>query len=136
VIGAPWLDGHELANALNRLGLPGVHFRPTEFTPTTSKHEGLPCRGVQVHVTDRAIFRPVFTGLNIIAECRGQAPDRFEFLPSGREGHPPHFDLLMGNPHIRKGLARDVPVVKLAAEWEATAAEFEKKRALHLLYQA
>ncbi|MGQ9768886.1 MAG: exo-beta-N-acetylmuramidase NamZ family protein, partial [Anaerolineae bacterium] len=33
VVGAPWLDGHALAHALNQLALPGVRFRPTQFEP-------------------------------------------------------------------------------------------------------
>ena len=50
VVGAPWLDGRALAQALNRLALPGARFRPTHFVPSASKHAGLTCQGVQVHV--------------------------------------------------------------------------------------
>jgi uncharacterized protein YbbC (DUF1343 family) len=82
IAGAPWLDGYELAQPLNRLALPGVHFRPLHFVPSASKHAGQTCCGVQVHVTDRAAFRPTVTGLHVIAACRAQAPGKFEFLKS------------------------------------------------------
>ena len=39
VIGAPYIDAIEYANALNELGLKGVKFRPAHFTPTFSKHK-------------------------------------------------------------------------------------------------
>src|SRR5690606_12503769 len=51
--GAPWLDGYRLAQDLNALELPGVRFRPLNFVPSSSKHAGVTCQGVQVHVTRR-----------------------------------------------------------------------------------
>lgn len=49
LVGAPGLDAARLARRLNELGLPGVRFRPTFFTPYFSKHQGQRCAGVQVH---------------------------------------------------------------------------------------
>ncbi|MGQ9841682.1 MAG: exo-beta-N-acetylmuramidase NamZ family protein [Anaerolineae bacterium] len=135
VVGAPWLDGHALAHALNQLALPGVRFRPTQFEPAASKHAGQMCQGVQIHVTDRAAFRPVEAGLHVVAACRAQAPERFTFLSTSWEGRPPHFDLLAGNATIREGLAAGVPVAELTAGWPAIAAEFEERRQPHLLYR-
>ncbi len=134
VVGAPWLDGYALAQALNRLALPGVRFRPTHFAPSTSKHTGQTCQGVQVHVTDRRAFRPVEVGLHVVAACRAQAPDRFEFLPASWEGRPPHFDLLTGDAMLRAGLAAGIPVAELVSGWPALAAAFEQMRRPHLLY--
>jgi uncharacterized protein YbbC (DUF1343 family) len=149
VAGAPWLDGDALAQALNRLALPGVRFRPTEFvpsaTPPARKHAGITCQGVQLHVTDRQAFRPVETGLHVVAACRGVAPDRFEFLASSWEGQNPqslrpqalrpHFDLLTGDAAIREGLAAGAPVAGLVSGWPAVAAAFEQARRPYLLYE-
>jgi uncharacterized protein YbbC (DUF1343 family) len=134
VAGAPWLDGYALAQALNGLALPGVRFRPTQFIPSASKHVGAACQGVQVHVTDRPVFRPVETGLQVVAACRAQALDRFEFLDSSWEGLPSHFDLLTGEPAIREALAAGAPVDGLVAGWPAVAAAFEQASAPYLLY--
>ena len=38
LIGAPWIDGERLADAMNARRLPGVHFRPVFFEPTFQKH--------------------------------------------------------------------------------------------------
>ena len=135
IVGAPWLDGYELAQSLNRLDLPGVRFRSLYFVPSASKHTGQKCSGVQMHVTDRDAFRPVATGLHVIAACRAQAPERFEFLSSSWEGRPPHLDLLTGVAAVREGLAGDRTVREITATWPAIEAEFARKREPYLLYE-
>ena len=57
LIGAPWIDGERLADAMNARGLPGVHFRPVFFEPTFQKHARETCGGCQIHVTDRSHVR-------------------------------------------------------------------------------
>lgn len=132
--GAPWLDGYELAAALNRLDLPGVRFRPVYFEPSDSKHAGLLCQGVQVHVGDRRRLRAVELGLHVVAACCQQAPQEFQFLPTSWEGRPPHFDLLAGGPALRTGLLAAEPVEALANAWAAELAAFAEVRARYLLY--
>lgn len=68
-LGAPWLDGPRLADALNQSGLKGVYFRPIQFEPTFNKYAGQICNGVFVHVTDRATFQPVLAYVAILQEC-------------------------------------------------------------------
>jgi uncharacterized protein YbbC (DUF1343 family) len=135
IVGAPWLDGYELAQSLNRLELPGVRFRSLYFVPSASKHTAQKCSGIQVHVTDRKVFRPVTTGLYVIAACRAQALDRFEFLSSSWEGHPPHFDLLIGNARVREGLAASQAVSSITAAWPEIEARFVEQRKPYLLYE-
>ncbi|MGD9139426.1 MAG: DUF1343 domain-containing protein, partial [Desulfobacterales bacterium] len=66
-IGAPWIDGVQLAAALNASGLPGVRFYPVSFVPKSSKYSGKKCQGVFILVTDRQALRPVRVGLEIAA---------------------------------------------------------------------
>ncbi len=132
--GAPWCDGHAIARRLNALDLPGVRFRPAHFVPSASKHAGLTCHGVQVHVTDRDVFRSVETGLHVVAAFRADAPEHFAFLPSSWEGRPPHFDLLTGDSAIREGLTAGVPVAELVARWAESERHFRAERAPFLMY--
>ncbi len=134
VIGAAWLDGEALARALNARGLPGVRFRPTEFVPSAGKHADELCSGVQVHVLDRAAFRPVATGLHLIAAARRQAPECFAFLSSSWEGRPPHFDLLIGTAAMRPALAAGEDPSALMADWDEICARWEAARRPYLLY--
>jgi len=69
IIGAPWLDGQKLANALNREDLSGVYFRPIQFEPTFNKYHGQICEGVFVHVLDRSRFEPVLSYAAIMIEA-------------------------------------------------------------------
>jgi len=136
VAGAPWLDGYRLAVSLNHLDLPGVRFRPVHFVPSSSKHAGVACQGVQVHALDRTAMRAVTTGLHVIAACRAQDPDRFAFLESSWEGRPPHFDLLAGSAALREGLSLGYDVAGLTAGWAAYEAGFRARRAPHLIYES
>ncbi len=77
IIGAPWIDGIEYAKALNKLELPGVIFRNAAFVPTTSKHQGIECYGVEVHITDKKLFKPVKTGWAMIEVVRTLYPNNF-----------------------------------------------------------
>ena len=85
--GAPWLDSFKFADALNRLSLPGVRFRPHYFMPTFHKHANKVCGGVELHVTNRATFEPYRTGLWCVKVARDMNPDEFKKLVStGRTG--------------------------------------------------
>src|SRR5947209_345213 len=77
LIGAPYIDADRLADELQKLGLPGVHFRPHYFQPTFQKHAGQMCGGIQIHVLDRATFRPVLTGVAILVAIHQLYPSDF-----------------------------------------------------------
>lgn len=78
VIGAPWLDGDSFAFNLNGHRLPGVVFIPVRFEPDASKFAGEACGGVNIIVTDRAMFDPVGTGLEIARQLRLEYPDKWD----------------------------------------------------------
>ena len=78
VVGAPWMDGRELAKSLNQLQMPGVTFVPIEFTPTATKYPGELCKGVNIMITDRKAIEPVRVGLNLAATLRRLYPVAWE----------------------------------------------------------
>ena len=141
LVGAPFLDGEALAEALIASGSPGVQVRPVAFRPTFEKHAGQTCRGVMLHVTNSQLFRPVATYLRLIALARAQAPDAFAFrdTPYEFETAVPAFDLLTGSAAARTALeggASPEEVVSLVAPVDpsfaeaALAAEARLERAL------
>jgi uncharacterized protein YbbC (DUF1343 family) len=127
ICGAPWVDGHALAEALNRLELNGARFRPTQFTPAADRFAGEVCNGVQVHVTDRRRLRPVTLGLHLVAVLRSLYPGHFSWAAA-------HFDLLLGSAQVRQALEEKAPVEEIMQPWKATLAQFGSQRLDCLLY--
>jgi uncharacterized protein YbbC (DUF1343 family) len=125
-IGAPWIDGVQLAEALNARNLPGIRFYPVRFTPTASKYAKEECQGVFMVITDRAALRPVRVGVEI-----GSALQRL---------YGAHFqidlaELLYG---AKEGLARikagDDPA-SIASTWGGAEARWRLMRAQYLIYR-
>ena len=133
LVGAPFINGDELAESLGRSSLPGVIFRAASFAPTFSKYNGELCHGVRLHVTDRQAYKPVETGLSVVKAVRDLYPEAFSFLPPG-DGGPPFFDRLVGNGWVREGLLEGVAVASLARRWGPGLRRFIKQREPYLLY--
>lgn len=129
-VGAPFVDADALAARMNAMGLPGVRFRPAWFTPTFSKHAGALCGGIQVHVTDRDAFRPVRTGVAMLAAMQAMYPDDFAFL----DGEPPFFDRLAGNGWLRQAVIAGESADAIVARWQSDLQQFETLRQRYLLY--
>ena len=107
-VGAPFLDGEKLCQALRDTALPGFIVRPVSFRPTFDKHEGELCGGVMIHVTDPLAFRPVSTYLSLITLAALQAPEQFRFNEDTYEfeNEIPAFDLLTGDAEAREAIDR------------------------------
>ena len=136
VIGAPYLNGPALARSANAHCLPGVHFRPTSFTPTFSKHQGTMCHGVQVHVTDPASANMFEAGLTLLDEIRAQAGDKFEFLyygieVEGQQVNSYFLDKLLGTDDYRLGR---MSTGELIAAHKPGVEAFEKASRKYRLY--
>ncbi|HZB25570.1 MAG TPA: DUF1343 domain-containing protein [Vicinamibacterales bacterium] len=136
LIGAPWIDGDRLAEAMNGHGLPGVYFRPAFFEPTFQKHARETCGGCQIHVLDRRGFEPVRTAVELIAEFRRQDPERFAWRqpPYEYEREKPPIDILYGSDRLRVTIDGGGNAAALASEWAADAATFRRQREKYLLY--
>jgi len=135
--GAPWLDGHALAEALRAEKLPGVRFRPCSFIPTWDKHARVRCQGVQLHVTDAEAFRPVRTGVACIAVARAQEPRMFRWRTDAYEfvDKIPAIDLLAGSADLRAGIEAGRSVGELCAAWDGERADYLGRREAALLYE-
>jgi beta-N-acetylhexosaminidase len=127
-IGAPYIDSHKLSAHLNRLGLPGLIFRPTSFIPSTDKFAGERCSGVQIHITDRSHLQTVRTGLELISTIRHLYPDQFEWRAR-------HFDHLAGTNTIREAIESREPIEGLIVQWEEDVKDFIKRREVFLIYR-
>ena len=132
-IGAPWIDGDSLASGLNDSPLYGVRFEPIRFVPKSDsvaapnpKYEGEVCGGVYVRVTDRSRFRPVETGLELLAKIR-------ELYPVRAKMRPDSFDRLLG---VRGGenIGQSTFDLTLFSSRNHAFRQFEEIRSRYLLY--
>jgi uncharacterized protein YbbC (DUF1343 family) len=133
IIGAPWVDGYSLADRLNSVGLPGVHFRPMFFTPIASKHAQQECGGVQAHVIDRNLFQPVVAGLYMVKAFHDLFPREFQFRPPDASGRS-FFDLLAGTDKARLAIQAGAPVAEIIDLWYADLNSFMPMRQKCFLY--
>jgi uncharacterized protein YbbC (DUF1343 family) len=136
LIGAPWLNGEELAARLNKAGLDGVYFRKATFEPTFQKHARASCGGCQIHVSDRNVFGPVQAGVALLRECFGSGPDKFEWRdpPYEYEHEKMPIDILAGSPLLRRQIEAQVPLAEIIESWDEGEAEFQEIRQAYLLY--
>jgi uncharacterized protein YbbC (DUF1343 family) len=136
-IGAPWIDEAAYAAALNALGLPGVEFLPTTFTPRAipeapdPRFRGQLCRGVNLRVVDPRRFEPVRTGFAAIEALRSLYPRSFRWVRSEGEYW---IDLLLGTERPRLALEAGVPLERILERERAAIEGFVRARKAHLLY--
>jgi len=136
LIGAPWIDGDRLSDAMNARQLPGVHFRAVVFEPTFQKHAKQTCGGCQAHVLDRRRFRPVRTAVELIDEFRKQAPTQFAWRepPYEYEHDKQPIDILSGSDRLRKTINAGADVGAFVGSWKADEDSFRQLRQKYLLY--
>lgn len=125
-VGAPWIDGVRLAEALNARGLPGIRFYPVTFTPTASRHANERCEGVYLVVTDRIAVRPVRVGLEIVSVVSQLFPGRLEL---GRTA------VLFGSADQLARAMKGEPTDEIARSWAAGEASWHSLRARYLRYR-
>jgi uncharacterized protein YbbC (DUF1343 family) len=133
IVGAPWIDGHALAQGLAATRLCGFVARPLTFRPMFQKHAGAVCGGVQIHVTDEGAFLPVATYVALTALAHAQDKERFRFRTERYEyvDDVPAFDLLTGSAEARLAIeaGADARDVAFAASEVAPGWEEDMKRA-------
>jgi uncharacterized protein YbbC (DUF1343 family) len=136
LVGAPWVIAEPFADAMNRLELPGVRFRPARFEPTFHKHAKTSCGGCQIHVLDREAFHAVETGVALVGAFRAADTSRFQWRepPYEYEHDKLPIDILAGSSELREQIAAGRPARDIARAWEKGVAEFEKIRRRFLLY--
>jgi uncharacterized protein YbbC (DUF1343 family) len=125
-IGAPWINGVQLSDALNARNIPGVRFYPVRFTPTSSRYAKEECQGVFMVVIDRAALRPVRLGAELAAMLYKLYGARYEIDTAER--------LLGSRETLTRIRSGDDPVA-VAGSWGADEAKWRLLRAKYLLYR-
>ncbi|MEP6707165.1 MAG: DUF1343 domain-containing protein [Pyrinomonadaceae bacterium] len=136
LVGAPYVDPERLAKELAGLNLPGVYFRSCVFRPTFQKHAHQSCGGVQLHVTDRAAFEPVISGVAVVKMIHDLYPEDFKWKlpPYEYEYEKNPFDVIAGTSSLREAFERGDSLESIETSWQASLADFKRVRASYLIY--
>jgi uncharacterized protein YbbC (DUF1343 family) len=125
-IGAPWIDGAQLADTLNARALPGIRFYPVRFTPIASKYANQECQGVFMIVTDRNALRPVRVGLEIAAALNARYGSQYQLDSAAH---------LFGSRDTLIRLKKGEDPAAVAATWNIAEERWRLLRAKYLLYK-
>ncbi|MGI9034725.1 MAG: exo-beta-N-acetylmuramidase NamZ domain-containing protein, partial [Pyrinomonadaceae bacterium] len=126
IVGAPWIDGRELASALNQKNLRGVRFVPVNFKPSASVFKDENCGGINIIITDRTQFQPVKTGVEIALALVKIYPNNWKI---------DNFNRLLANTETFEMVRRGAALEDIEKVWQTGADEFKKRRARFLLYK-
>lgn len=133
-LGAPWIDGEALREEAAALRLPGLVLTPAAFTPTFSKHKGVFCQGLTLHVSDRAAFRPLLTGIALLKTMHDMYPGDFAWKPTWEDAKVSFNDRLAGGPSLRTMIDSRRTLAEIYAALREGEGDFMKKRVSYLIY--
>jgi uncharacterized protein YbbC (DUF1343 family)/CubicO group peptidase (beta-lactamase class C family) len=125
IIGAPWIDGRKLSEALNGAKLPGVRFVSVRFTPKSSVHKDAECGGANIIVTNRDLFEPVITGLEMASQLRKLFPKDFMI---------DRFNRLLANQKVFDAFRQGSDARAMRQVWDSELDAFRAIRSKYLLY--
>jgi uncharacterized protein YbbC (DUF1343 family) len=124
--GAPWMNGDEVAAALNDRHIPGVHFAAQPFIPISGPYSGQRCGGVSIRITDRFAVRSMRMGLEIAEILQKLYPKEFD---------TPKLVGLVGNSDTVQQVQSGVSPEKIVASWSSSLAAFDQTRRKYFLYK-
>jgi uncharacterized protein YbbC (DUF1343 family) len=136
IFGAPFLDTARLEARLSGQLIEGVHLRPLAYEPTSDRWANQLCHGFQIHVIDAEAFRPYRTTLTLLQAVVSAHSEVFQWEP------PPYeyeleklpFDVITGDPLVRKAVEDQDSLEDLEQSWTEELKEFEEIRRPFLLY--
>lgn len=134
IIGAPWIDAQQFANALNRQKFSGIHFEPFHFKPFYGKFAHEECHGVLLVVTDSLRYKPVNTQYLLIGMLKGLYPAKFKKAMVESKNRKEMFCKATGTEEIYRILAEEKNIVwKLRSHQEKERANFLAIRKKYLI---
>ncbi|MFD2044908.1 exo-beta-N-acetylmuramidase NamZ domain-containing protein [Ornithinibacillus salinisoli] len=132
LVGAPFIDGQDLAKSFNQKNITGVLARPTSFIPTYQKHKDKICGGIQLHVVNRDELNSLEAGIILLETIAELYPEDFSFLKNEHEKY--FFDLLAGTKALRNHIWKGTSHTFLENCTEQLES-FRKKKEPYLLYK-
>lgn len=129
-VGAPWLDAGALLRRLGGYDLPGVVLDSTTFVPEGEgwvPFRGERVRAIELEITDRDAYRPVWTALVLMSEMKRQHPNDFRIENEG-------FTQMMGSRWARQAFDAGEDPREIWRRWEEELAGWRAVRDRYRIY--
>jgi uncharacterized protein YbbC (DUF1343 family) len=136
IVGAPWINAEQFANALNQQKIPGVMFTPIHYTPFYGSLKNVECHGVKIHITKTSLYRPLVVQSFIIGLLKTLYPEKVTTrLKTLSEQKKDLFNKAHGSSQAYNFLLTEkFATWKLINHHKEERESFMAKRAKHLIY--
>jgi uncharacterized protein YbbC (DUF1343 family) len=124
-VGADWIKGPELAQALNERFLPGLRVYPTRFQPASGPFSGKMIEGVRFVILNREQLDSVRVGMEMASALEKLYPGKINFEACR---------FLLGSRAVVDSLKHGEPFSSIEPLIRKQIQEFERRRTPYLLY--
>ena len=125
LLGAPWINGEELASYLNNRNIQGIQFMPVEFTPNSSLFKNQLCRGIRIVLLDRKVLDSPALGIEIASALHRLYPGNFQIDKTLG---------LIGSREVLQAIKNGQDPISIVQNWQGALEDFCKVRSKYLLY--
>jgi uncharacterized protein YbbC (DUF1343 family)/CubicO group peptidase (beta-lactamase class C family) len=125
LLGAPWVNGAQLAAYLNQRQIQGVRFAPADFTPAGDRYAYRVCHGVHLRLMDRTILDAPALGVEIVAALHRLYPKDFRLEDTLG---------MIGARWVLQAIKSGQDPRNVARQWQQSLDQFRTLRAHYLLY--
>ena len=132
-IGAEWINGGELADELNAMEIPGLHFRPIAYTPYYAFGKGKTLHGVQIYITDFAEAQLVATQFYIMFALKKLYPEK-DIFELATEAQTQMFNKAIGSDKVYEMFKRDAEISEVLNFLDKGTKMFKEKSQAYYLY--
>jgi len=126
IVGAPWIEGRELAAYLNTREISGVRFVPVRFTPSAASYESQLCEGINIVLTERDRLDAPELGIELASALQRLYPQQFQIE---------RMDNLLVNQSVLQAIRRGDDPRRIAEDWQDSLESFELIRQKYLIYK-
>lgn len=130
-VGAPWLDAGRLLQRLREYGFAGVELDTTRFVPRGEgwiPFLGENVRAIEIEITDRDAYQPVWLTLVMMSEIRRMHPEHFRVTNVG-------MTQMLGSQWAREAIDSGEDPRVVWDRWEAELREWREVRDRYALYR-
>ncbi|SBV96635.1 conserved exported hypothetical protein [uncultured Dysgonomonas sp.] len=131
---AQWIKASDLADNLNKLHLPGIHFRPIYLKPFYSVGQGEQLEGVQVHIMNYEKARLSEIQFYVMQEIARLYPDKAIF-DNANDKRYRMFDQVSGSDYVRLTFAKNNRFDDIKDFWYKETEPFKKTSKKYYLYK-